>query len=257
MANEPSSHVTTRRLTKSWEVGQRRLRFYDFVTDRFGDRSSKTLLTADASFGEDVEGFLNTSIENSLASHLDALEAGTWETKIPWEHERSLLFSLMLQPTRVLAGRGDAASKGELDDLRTKGDAYLDLLARAADDRFRRIGVRLPVGQELFFPSHGFEQFPLAGRSRAMTFQPTTPSTLFLCVLKEVPQHVVDEQIAAGLDTGTFVAFSVGLDCEKVILPPSLVGQDEAEVRAMLLKLRSCAQAYAKVIASANAVAGL
>jgi hypothetical protein len=64
MANEPTSHVTTRRLTKSWEFGQRMLYGYNFAEDRFFERSSRSLLIADESFGTDIERFFSHHIEN-------------------------------------------------------------------------------------------------------------------------------------------------------------------------------------------------
>jgi hypothetical protein len=89
MATKPNSHVTTRRLTKPWEGSERNLYYYDFARDSFHEESSRTLLTADNSFGYNVERFLNETVESHLANHLDALSAGTFIGNIPWNQGRA------------------------------------------------------------------------------------------------------------------------------------------------------------------------
>jgi hypothetical protein len=72
-AEEPNSHVIIRRVTKAWEFKDRRLRYYDFEKDEFDFDSSRFLLTADTSYGVEVEKLLNLHIETHLASYLHTI----------------------------------------------------------------------------------------------------------------------------------------------------------------------------------------
>jgi hypothetical protein len=114
MPGEPTSHVTTRRLTKSWEFGHRMLHGYNFAQDRFFEPSSKSLLIADESFGAEVERFFSHHIENPLANYLDAVAEGALVPNIPWAQERALILSMLLQPMRVDAGRGNAEATSNM-----------------------------------------------------------------------------------------------------------------------------------------------
>ena len=260
MANPPLSHVTTRRLTKPWEGAQRALFHYNFTTDSFDDETSRTLLTADESYGYEVERFLNERVEVHLATYLDSVAAGGLSTAIPWPQERALILSVFIQSLRVRAGRGDADALRELRELLAKGDEYLDQFVTAARRDFRYVGGRVPAGQLLYFPSDGITALPMVGtteRLPAMLFQPTTLTTFFAAVPVGIPEETSDRQLQEAMATGLLVAFSVGLVCDRVIIPPEIRGRaDEAAMRTSIRTLRSAAEGFTRIIGQMNRMVG-
>jgi hypothetical protein len=261
MANPPLSHVTTRRLTKPWECAQRQLYYYDFTLDSFGEETSRTLLTADESFGEEVEVFLNRTVETPLAGYLDEIGDGTLVNDLSWKHERALVLSLLFQPIRVGAARGDEWATNALRDLLTKEDSYFDQLVAGSRQRSRHVAGKVARGQMLFFPADGLAGVPLAGAassSPSMLFQPTTLTTFFAAVPRDIPEHVVMDQLRGSLANGMIVAYSVGLKSDRVIVPPPIrENVAEANVRTMVRTLRDGAVGIAKAITRANEIVGL
>jgi hypothetical protein len=83
-AEEPNSHVIKRRITKAWELKDRRLRYYDFEKDELDFDSSRFLLTADTSYGAEVEKLLNLHIETHLASYLHTIPTDPLPLLHPW-----------------------------------------------------------------------------------------------------------------------------------------------------------------------------
>jgi hypothetical protein len=260
MSDDPTSHVTTRRLTKAWEYGQRKLYGYSFAEDRFFERSSRSLLTAEESFGTDVERFLNVHIENPLSNYLDAVAEGTLVQNHPWVQERALILSMLFQSMRVGAGRGDVEATQKLKELLTKDASFLDQLAIGSRTMFRFVGAKIGHGQHLFFPADGVAALPMIGapaKTPGMMFQPTTMKTFFAGIPSNVPEGVAEEQLHTAMANGTIVAFSVGLICDRVIIPPPIRGRDESDIKRGLLELRAAARGFVQVIAKANRVVGL
>jgi hypothetical protein len=72
-----------------------------------------------------------------------------------------------------------------------------------------------------------------------------------------VPEGVAEEQLRTAMANGTIVAFSVGLICDRVIIPPPIRGRDEGDIKRGLLELRAAARGFVQVIAKANRVVGL
>jgi hypothetical protein len=89
-AEEPNSQVIIRRVTKAWEFKDRRLRYYDFEKDEFEFDSSRFLLTADTSYGADVEKLLNLHIETHLASYLHTITTEPLAEDLPWLQRRAM-----------------------------------------------------------------------------------------------------------------------------------------------------------------------
>ena len=264
MAKAPNSHAITRRLTKPWEFGNRRLYVYDFTQDKFFDESSKTLLTADESFGYEVERSLNELIEQPLAQYLDSLREGALAASIPWKHERALILSLIFQGQRVAAGDGDLEAMADLQTSLPKGDAYLDPLARAAKTRFRFIGGKLAQGgpeRVFFFPCGGVAALPLAGApasTPAMLFQPTSLNTFFAAVPTELPEHVAEDQLRDAMSNGLITAYSMGLISERIIIPPPIrEATDDITLKKAVLMQRSAAKRIAELVYEATRIVGL
>jgi hypothetical protein len=255
MPYDPTSHTTTRRLTKSWEFGQRMLYGYNFAEDRFFERSSKSLLVADQSFGADMERFFNDHIENPLANYLDGLAEGALVHDPPWAQQRALVLSMLFQSMRVGAGRGDAEAVRWMNDLGTKDEKFLDQLAAASRTKFRFIGGKLGREPHLFFPADGIAVFPMVGApadAPGMLFQPTSLTTFFAGIPVGVPEKVAEDQMRAAMANGMISAFSVGLKCDRVVIPSAIRGRDEKNVKAGLLELRGAAKGLADLMGRAN-----
>lgn len=61
-------HYISRLLTTPWEGTQRFLRYYDFDTNQFELRSSRSLLAAEDINSPDVESWLKRMVEDPLGS---------------------------------------------------------------------------------------------------------------------------------------------------------------------------------------------
>lgn len=255
MSKGPESHTTTRRLTKPWEFGARRLYVYNFPTDTLSDKSSRHLLVARKSFGYDVEKFLNDLVENPLASYLDNINAGQLVSNLPWKQERALLLSLFFQTVRVRAGRGDPTATQELHDLLTKDDSHFDQIAMGFRQDFRCYGCKLPNNMELYFPGNGITGVPVVSadpKFPAILFQPTGLDTFHAAVPVSIPQHIGERQLREAIATKLVVAYSVGLTCDDVILPPKFFGEDTSTVRSVIRDLRTSAKGIADIISTVN-----
>ena len=258
MVKDPNSHVATRRLTKAWEgQGARRpLYFYDFENDAFGERSSKSLLTAEHSYGYDVERFLNDTVENPLAGYLDSLEAGTLKTSLPWKHERALLLSLAFQGLRAHAARGNPQAVSELHDLLTKSDTYYDELATASSSMYHRFGCKLRGDQLLYFPSDGLAGIPLPGASTdcpAILFQPTSTTTFFALVPAGFSAAEAEARLGEVMENGLLVACSVGAKSRRVLIPPEMKQRvPESVLRQVLRQFRLASGRIIELVLGAN-----
>ena len=259
MASDPNSHVVMRRLTTPWEFDdgkeQRQLHYYDFRTNEFDTQSSRHLLTSVDSFGSDLETFLNKTVESDLARHLNDLDAGQWNGNLPWRQRRALILSTMFQPFRFIAGRGEQEGIDQLRFWMAQEQSYFDNLAVGATASFHFMGVRLPPGQYLFFPSDGLQVLPLLGseaKAPGMFVQPTGLDTICAAVPAGVPEERAASQIRAALDLGFFPMISVGLQCDRVVIPPPFIRCDKNDLRGMILAAREAARNLTIAVAAEN-----
>jgi hypothetical protein len=231
---------------------------YSFKEDKFLEKPSARLLTAERSFGAKAEKFLNEKIEQPLTKHLDSLAAGTFTAQLPWPQERALILSSMFQATRVGAGRGETESATHLHEIVGRDDAFLDQLAGASRTRFRFFGLKLGAQHPpLCFPSIGLAALPVIG-APAIMFQPTSLSTLFATIPIEVPEHLVEGHLRQLMNTGVAAACSVGLICDLVILPPfHREHTDRTDLRRAIKTFRTSAQGLMDVFRRANELTGL
>lgn len=260
---EPLSHVVTRRLTKAWEFHdgrrERQLLYYDFDRDEVASHASKSLLTSVDSFGHAVEGFLNKWIETPLADYLTSVAQRGLSTPIPWRQERALRLYIPLQGARAAAGAGKADAAADLRFAPTFTEADVDALAVSAATTWRFLGGQMPVGQALFFPSVGIAALPLAGSPNETPcgiFLPTSPTTFFAAIPAKIPDAVADRQLRAALTNRTLVALSVGLTCNRVVVPPAMRTHDRTTLCTAIRAFRSGAGNLEKAFRDANLVAG-
>jgi hypothetical protein len=185
---------------------------------------------------------------------------GTLVQNLPWAQQRALILSMLFQSLRVGAGRGDVEATQKLKELLTKDASFLDQLAIGSRTTFRFLGAKIGHGQHLFFPADGVAALPMIGapaRAPGMMFQPTTMKTFFAGIPMNVPEGVAEEQLRTAMANGTIVAFSVGLICDRVIIPPNIRGREESDIKKGLLTLRAAAKGLVEVIGKANRIVGL
>jgi hypothetical protein len=258
-AEEPNSHLIMRRVTKAWEFKDRRLRYYDFEKDEFDFDSSRFLLTADTSYGAEVEKLLNLHIETHLASYLHTISTYPLAKDLPWLQRRAMILTLLFQSLRLQAGAGYVEA---LDTLRKflQDVNYLEQFAQGSLKMFRFIGGQLGAKHFFFFPSQGIAALPLFGLSSApaMMFVPTGPRTFFGAIAASLPAHIADEQVHGATQNGLLSACSVGLTGDRVIVPePLFDATGEKDMKTAIQTFRSSAKKLNELRLKANVITGL
>lgn len=223
-----NSHYVARHLTRPWEFGQRMLWVYDFQDDKFSVVSSKTLLTTDEPWDDEIEDFLGKYLESPLSNFLARFNKTRDDSDVSQNELRAIKLALLVQVPR---SDNDTVS---LSDLVQRGEAGLNEFVAAQD--YVYTFVHVPLRQEsLCFPEHGMIMVPLVGAAPAMAlaFHPSyltvavpNPAAKFLPQIENYHQGKHD----------TFSILSVGVDaCRRVVIPGSARGvNDEQSMRAQL-----------------------
>lgn len=133
-------HYISRLLTKPWEGSQRFLRCYDFDTDRFELRSSRSLFAAEDINSPGVEGWLKSMVEDPLASIRRRVAQGDVEPlQSNWSRYRAAVLMVLLQGGRV-GTIADQDARRHLDTLAAMSEGELDGFVR---EMMRRFDLRL------------------------------------------------------------------------------------------------------------------
>lgn len=224
-----NSHYVARHLTTPWEFGQRKLWVYDFELDRFTEQSSKSLLTLQTPWDDEIERFLNRFLESPLSSFLKKFNPETKREDIPDAALRALKLAVLLQRHR------SADNADFLKKLVDGGEQLLDTLMIGAEEAYTF--MHIPVRKSFFcFPAEGLVVVPfLEGRPGVgvpfhpshMTVAVPNPSARFVNQLKKYQesQHVI-------------AYLAVGTRSRRVIVPGTVRGNGEEKVRAWLKHAR-------------------
>ncbi len=135
MSEEPVGQITTnchyisRFLTRPWETedGQRQLHYFDFDTQTFGKRSSRSLFAKDEINSQAVEEWLNDFVENPLGRVRDKLASGDPKALNDWPFFRAAVLMLWLQGVRSKSVE-DRDLRRDLTDLASKPESHIDIL---------------------------------------------------------------------------------------------------------------------------------
>ena len=155
-------HYVTRSLTRAWEMGQRRLRYYDFERDAFDEDSSYSLFAEDRINTQEVETWLDRTIENPLGAARKRIGAADPKALDEWKFYRAAVLMLWLQGVRVKS-IVDEDRRESLRMLAAMPMDQLDALVLALREEY---DLRLVFTQgrngliaPLYFPSSGLFYF--------------------------------------------------------------------------------------------------
>src|SRR5258708_34686159 len=85
----PNDHCISRFLTKPWEIGHRRLHYYDFASAKFGDSSSESLFAAADLHTETTGKHLDRYVESPVSDYRPpGLSASTSPALVNTNHRR-------------------------------------------------------------------------------------------------------------------------------------------------------------------------
>jgi hypothetical protein len=136
-------------LTKPWEFGKRRLRWYDFDLDAFGEDSSKNLFAEESLDSQEVEDWLYNVIETPLEELRPRLVASDSALNNRRFHRAAVLM-LWLQGVRCRSVEADD-SRIRLDTLAALPPDQIDGLVHLV---MREYSLRLvfTAGRDRFSP---------------------------------------------------------------------------------------------------------
>jgi hypothetical protein len=236
-------HYITRSLTTPWEGDQRKLRFFDFDDNRFKIGQSATLFAADEINTQEVETWLDRTVENPLGACRRRLAAGDPNALDDWRFFRAATLMLWLQGVRVKAVADDDARR-QLRELAGRPTDDIDGLVRAIAESYDlQLVTTVGDGERLapvFVPSSGLFKFtyPDAGCASGNAVGLALPIDMH-CALLATPaeKHGTRDLSRA---PGSLSNCSVGTSAaRRVVIPPTVFSAySEDELRTILLELR-------------------
>ena len=256
MAND---HYISRFLTKPWEIDQRVLRYYDFETHQFGERSSESLFAKDGLHLAETGKLLNQFVETPISQYrASVLTNGPGSSLVPsneWKLYRALAALTFLHALR----EPDSAHKGTvtLDRMLSPGEAIVDELGRKASEGFDLIGVTTPSREQLLFSERMIFPIPIVGTKPILAF-PLTPSHFIGLAEKKFPESELRQWMAT---EGALSAFSTGAnEPRRVVLTPSWAAHsrsDPKSVEGVLVLFQSNAHSLFNLVGQACLLSGL
>jgi hypothetical protein len=254
-------HYVSRLLTTPWEGAQRFLRYYDFDTNEFELRSSRSLFAADDINSATAERWLHRVVENPLGRIRHRIANGDLEPlEKNWSCYRAAVLVVLLQGGRV-STIVDEDARRHLDVLASMPENELNGLVNEAMRRFDLRVVHTVWNPDetgfapLYMPSTGL--FPLLVRDRGClsghSYGFGIPISL-TCALVVTPaeQH---GRLELSRTRAMLWWSSIGTsNARRVVVMPGLYEQQgEARSRELLLSLRrttTCCSRSAKTSAS-------
>jgi hypothetical protein len=258
MAND---HYISRFLTKPWEVGPRRLHYYDFASRKFDEASSESLFADENLHSEATGKVLDRLVESPvsdyrarvLRSSAGAALVDNGDSRV----YRGLVGLTSLQGLRLLDARSMPVEMS-LDELLAHGEVAFDEMAHRATEHYALLGVTVPSTARLFFTEAVYFPIPLVGAPPILGV-PLSPRHFVALA----PKAYDEKQLGDWLVTPSAItAFSLGVSkkVSKVILPPETVpvrDQNPAAFEQSLQQMRDDARGLVTALAKASAIAGL
>jgi hypothetical protein len=237
-------HYVSRFLTRPWEGHQRFLRYYDFDKDRFGWRSSESLLAAEKINSARVELWLKQMVEDPFAAARDRIARGD-QSPVGKRTFDAAMLMVLLQGGRV-ATIADVDAARQLDKLGSMSEsdlnAMLNQVRRLYDVRvIHTVSNADKSGfRPLYIPSTGVftavvvPALGLHGGPFAFGI-PIHPVCALLLTPVEWPDDIDLSQTRMML-----AAWSIGASkARRVVILPGMYEQEgEAAMRELLLEAR-------------------
>jgi hypothetical protein len=236
MAND---HYISRFLTKPWEVGQRRLHYYDIDKGKFDECSSESLFALDGLHSEKTGQVLNEFIETPVSRYrTEILRSGD---KMPPLTDpklyRALASLIILQVQREMDARKPGELKFSLDDLAAQGEGLVHAIASIAYKDSELIAVVLHQNAApLFFTEAVYFVIPMIGTAPIMAV-PLTPRHFVALPEKGFSERQLNEMLN---DRMRLSAFSLGFGpwTRRVVIPPEALAARDSDPRAFEAMIR-------------------
>ena len=251
-----NDHYIPRMLTKPWETPQRQLRYFDFGTETFSERSSKNLFARRELNSPELEAWLNATIEDPAAKHIEQIRKHEGTVPSDWRTQKALALLVYLNSQRIQEATVGRDGPFSLEDLAREGDSLSDHIADHFYKTFRFLGV--PSGPEfpLFFPEVGFFPYPMPETPvMAMPVDPTFAFIIYdgLMTREQLLESISRKHLSV-------LSLGVGSTVRRVILPPALhvaSVQDETTVREVIVALRRDARKLFNLVGEMSVKGGL
>ena len=258
MAND---HYISRFLTKPWEVGQRRLHYYDFSQGTFGEASSESLFADEGLHAEATGKLLSRLVESPVSNYraqvLRSSDGVALVDTRDWRVYRGLVGLTWLQVQRLLDASAERVTM-TLDALLAQGEVVLDEMARLATEHHVLLGVTVPSKERLFFTETAYFPIPFVGAPPILGV-PLSPRHFVALAPKSYDEQQLEEWLRT---ESTITAFSLGVGegARKVVLPPDVLparNQNPGALEQGLRQMRDSARELITALAKASAAGGL
>src|SRR5258708_5495148 len=220
----PNDHYISRFLTKPWEIGHRRLHYYDFASAKFGDSSSESLFAAadlhTETTGKHLDRYVESPVSDYRARVLRASTGPALADTNDWRVYRGLVGLVWLQVQRLLDAKALPVEMN-LDQLLTQAEAVFDAMPQLATRHHALIGVTVPSTENLFFTESVYFPIPLVGAPPILGV-PLSPRHFVALA----PTDYDKSQLRYWLNTpAAITAFSVGVgeNAHRIVIPPDVL----------------------------------
>lgn len=238
-----NNHYISRLLTRPWEFHKRKLYYYDFVSDRFGIKSSRSLFSMENLLAAEDDQLINEMIEAPFSSWRQRFSFGGDSAPTSEDEESSILIISAIQAARYEASRS-SIDKQELRNFIQKTIEYKNHLR----DHLKResLSLTLRTNDDLFFPESGlFGIRTFIDGPQYMIGIALHPEILLLQIFsaggfaREAVAGWLCDYSHEILSIAQRASVSVAEHCSKIVIPPRLrTCWSEAQLRDFIINAR-------------------
>lgn len=252
MAND---HYIPQFLTRPWEFGERKLRFFDFLTRDFENEPAKRLFARHGLNPTHLEAWLNRNIETPVGAYAAALRRNhIAAAPRDWPTQRALALFFILGAQRIEEGRSNEREDISLEVVAQSSDAHADAIAHYVLQRYTLAVLDSPT--DLFFTEAMSFAYPMPERPVIMI-----PLGLWH-VLAAYDGPIASHDLVSNISKATLSMFSIGVgsNVHRVILPAGWRDasiQDPSRIRGDLLAIREGAVNIFNLVGTASRRGGM
>lgn len=211
-----NNHLVSRFHTKTWEVGQRNLLFYDFEKHKEDEKSSETLLSQSGVNSVEVEKWFNKTFESLNGGFFDKYNR---DTQLNQKQVESFLMMFLAQYARLMIKTGIKEYNEAVRSLMNMPSNVKDTLFKLFDDNFDIIPYELDkafcMNSDGLFPVLYRDESKAIKKNGAMAF-PVNKK----CVVIVIPKGDISKFNKTLREDGNLISrFSVGIKASKVVFP--------------------------------------
>ena len=231
----PNNHYISRFLILPWRKAGHPLWHYNFKYKLFSEKKSAERIFAKRNlWSENLEKFLQKHTENFSPDFIQRISSLEFQPE--WPQYKGLFLLTLFQAARVAHFQTGGSN---LETISVYSEEKIDLLVRAARERKKICGFRLPSHLRLFFPDTGIFPFPVnqGGYFEWIFFLPLKGN---FC-LGLVPNEIDLDRLRDTINFDELVAWSAGTPktCSTIVIHPDLY-QEKNQLETFEANIKRC-----------------